>query len=103
MTTRVRCRFWLVALLHRGALLGPSRRHRHFEGRFFLKNGAQHQSSVDEKKNCMRRHTIFRGYCRYYGCYYYRMAIVVATVAAQHGITTSLYHVGWLLSLIVVM
>ncbi len=45
------------------------------------------------EKNCIRRHTIFRSYCRYYGLYYYRMTTVVTTVATGHGITTSLYHV----------
>ncbi len=46
-----------------------------------------------EKKNCMRRHTIFPNYCCYYSRYYYRMMTVVTTVATRHGIMTSLYHV----------
>ncbi len=85
----------------RGALRGPShRRHRRFEGQFFLKNGAPHWTSVNEKKNRMCRPTIFRGYCRYYGHYYYRMTTVVMPVATRRGITTSLYHVGQLPSLL---
>ncbi len=59
---RVCCHFLFAALLPWGALRGPSRRrrHRHFERRFFLKNGARHRASVDEKKNHMHRHMIFR-------------------------------------------
>ncbi len=65
-----------------------------FEGRFFLINGALHQSSVDEKKNRVRRHMILRSYCHYYSRYYYRMTTIVTTVATRHGITTLLYRVG---------
>ncbi len=57
-----------------------------FEGQFFLKNGARHRTSVDEKKNLMRHHTIFCSYCRYYSRYYYRMMTVVTTVATRHGV-----------------
>ncbi len=49
--THIRHRFWLDALLRRGAPRGPSYRcRRRFEEQFFLKNGARHQASVDEKK-----------------------------------------------------
>ncbi len=51
-------------------------------------------------KNRMRRHTIFHSYCRYYVRYYYRVTTVVTTIATRHGIMTSLYHVGQLLSLL---
>ncbi len=72
-------RLWVATFLHQGALRGPShhrRCRRHLEGRFFLENSAQHRASLDEKKICMRRHTIFHSYCRYY----YRMTTVVTTV-----------------------
>ncbi len=36
------------------------------------------------KKNRMRRHTIFQSYCRYYGCYYYCMTTVVATMSGSY-------------------
>ncbi len=65
-----------------------------FEGQFFLKNSARHRASVDEKKNRMRRHTIFHSYCCYYRHYYYRMTTAVTTAATQHGITTLLYYIG---------
>ncbi len=50
------------------------------------KIGARHRTSVDEKKIAMRRHMIFCRYCRYCGCYYYRMTTVVTIVATRHGI-----------------
>ncbi len=60
--------------------------------RFLKKIRALHRASVDEKKNRMRRHTIFRSYFRYYGRYYYRMTtvvtIVVTTVAMENRTTT---------------
>ncbi len=90
--TRFCPRFWIATLLHweRCADL----RVVVFEGRFFLKNSAPHQAFVDEKKNRMSCHTIFRSYCGYYGRYYYRMTTVLTTIANRHGITTLLYHVG---------
>ncbi len=82
METCIRRHFWLVALLHWRVLHRPSRRCCCcFEGRLFLKNGARHWVSIDEKKNCMHRHTIFRSYCCYYGRYYYRMTTVATIVA----------------------
>ncbi len=45
---------------------------------------ALYRASADEKKNRMRRHTIFRTYCRYY----YRMTTVVTTVATENRMTT---------------
>ncbi len=58
-----------------------------FEGQFFLKNGARHRASVDEKKNRMHRHTNFRRYCRYYGRYYYRIMTVLTIVAMENRMT----------------
>ncbi len=87
---------WLAALLRQGALCIPlhcrrRRRRRPWRKIFSLKWWPT--SRIWHKnKNRMRRHTIFRNYCRYYGCYYYRMTTVVRTVDARHGITTSLYH-----------
>ncbi len=56
-----------------------------------LSNGDRHPASIDEKKNRMRRHTIFCRYCRYYGHYYYSITTVVMTVTTRHGIMTSNY------------
>ncbi len=59
---------------------------------FFKKIGARHRASVHENKNRTRWHMIFRTYCRYYGCYYYRMMTVVTTivmtVATENRMTT---------------
>ncbi len=85
--TRIRCRFWLVALLYQGALHGPSVIVV-FEGRFFLKNSARHWASVDEKKNRMRRHTIFSSCGRYYSCHAIVVMTVVTTVATESHMTT---------------
>ncbi len=90
--------FWLAALLHRECcaelrvIIVVFIVIIVFEERFFLKNGGRHRASVDEKKNRMRRHTIFRSYCHYYCRYCSRHAIVVTTivtiVATENHITT---------------
>ncbi len=87
-----RC-FWLTVLLHQRALRVPSR-HRRCLGRnrpirgkiyaIFLKEGAQHRTSVDGGKKRMRRPTIVHNY----GCYYYRVTTVVTTVATENHMTT---------------
>ncbi len=54
---------------------------------FFL-IGARHRASVDEKKNRMRRHTIFHSYCRYYSRHAIVVMTVVTTVAMENRMTT---------------